>query len=1325
MYAETSEKKMTRARIGFALLCGLAVCCSVMYITADAGDEYMHEVIKGKDAGTSVASTDVLKAGVIYTETPDGRMRLMDYFNRVEKSIASEVATRKADIASVRAEMQRDFRFNARARYKLHKAMLKQMARNAKIAKDNLNRAMRRTQEKFAKQASLANRRQRATNARNRKTLAIAAADRRENAKNLRLAVSAWQKQTAAWAAATNAKIDRANRHVAANAAAITENAKKATKDLNNAMNSWNHKIARFSAGEKAANSKLGRQFKAQDKATRAWATNKINAMVASTGAQFAKVETKMAKNRHEVDMALRQATMRFAASLNAQKALEDRRYAQTVRNIQAARAEAKAKVSKATTEFKMGLLNLGTTVRRQVTKVNNRIDAAASVVRKNRAAQAKVNANIAAETRRMIKLGNKRYRAHLKHDAELQRLINKRQAETTRKLNKMSDSFNAKLQQIRKTLARDRKHAESRLTKETAKVWAAFSAQRALQAKKNAALEAATRRMKLDAWRNIRLAKASFRRKIHNLGRVVAKNDRAAEKKIAKLTGVVKRNAEKSAAGRKQIAILEQANKNELRTSIRKAIATGEKRAQLVEKRGKQMDKDTQWLINNNLKEKIAKLQRETNASVDQLAAEGKRARAALRRQMIYAVKSMAKVAKDDLALAMKDSVKTMNAFQKKASAAHKKSAADRARIAGTIKANAKDISRRIRDAVLFDARSQNALREETQKKIKNVHNRLDIFSLRMRQIAKANRAAVKAQMKATLTAISNEQRRARIALGKFSSADSKRQAASLAFLKKQLKKAAKEADDKFGKAYKQLAKDKAKFDRALGGATKKLNQALAKQAALADGRFSKTVKDLAAARKQATAQVKQLRQDFSVGLVAVTAESKRVNTRITGQISVVSGEVQTLKSNQITVNNRVKRELAEIRRVSNVRFSEAKRARGRLKALMDENKKAAAAEVKALEKGLNVKIAKLRARNARNSAQMASDLKSATKKLYGKMADMQKYNAKTAKKLNAATTAAATASRNALKRAQKGFATKMAMLTSVIAANAKRAQRATQKLTGVASNINKANKAARKNIRAQTSAMQADMNKRIVSAITTGEALGKAIQQRLSSNLKSTVRSMRVELAEGLDRAADRVLRTVSGKRHKMADNYLSLKAYSVAAVDKVIDYTAKGKGRNLSSIGDLVQTIGALGAAHAVKAQGLGMGGNKIRSVFSAKTIKVSNSLAAVNGLVNEYAGSCKLVRARWPMGLGKYLMDKLEVSMLSKGVLQVDKISGKKGNYVYINGRSVGLSNKLNDFASLAAKMSVYEAVLAKLTAKLPTTTKGQKVLKVLPPQWQGN
>merc|ERR1711887_426419 len=198
MYAETSEKKMSHARIAFALLCGLAVCCSVMYITAD-GDEYIHEVVSGAgdapayDAGTSVGSTDVLKAGQIYTETPDGSMRLMDYFNNVEKEIADEVANRKSAIASVRAQMARDFAFNAAARAKLKKEMLTKMAVNAKKCRDDLNDAMRKTQERFAKQARLANRRYRATLRRDRRTVKMANHDRREQAHNLRMAVKGWQ----------------------------------------------------------------------------------------------------------------------------------------------------------------------------------------------------------------------------------------------------------------------------------------------------------------------------------------------------------------------------------------------------------------------------------------------------------------------------------------------------------------------------------------------------------------------------------------------------------------------------------------------------------------------------------------------------------------------------------------------------------------------------------------------------------------------------------------------------------------------------------------------------------------------------------------------------------------------------------------------------------------------------------------------------------------------------------------------------------------------------------------------------------------------------
>merc|ERR1711988_1131434 len=232
-----------KSRVAIGLLCGLAVCCSVMYVTSD-GAEVIHEIITGKggkphDAGTSVDTTDVLKAGQIYSETPDGRMRLMDYFNNVEKEISDEVANRKADIASVRAQMARDFAFNSAARSKLKRQMMHKMAVNAKLARDHLAAAMRKTHREFARQAHLANRRYKATLRRDRRTRKLVRHDKREAKRNLKLAVSAWQKSTAAWAASTNARIDRMNKHVAANAAQIVTNAKKARKDLEVTMKQW------------------------------------------------------------------------------------------------------------------------------------------------------------------------------------------------------------------------------------------------------------------------------------------------------------------------------------------------------------------------------------------------------------------------------------------------------------------------------------------------------------------------------------------------------------------------------------------------------------------------------------------------------------------------------------------------------------------------------------------------------------------------------------------------------------------------------------------------------------------------------------------------------------------------------------------------------------------------------------------------------------------------------------------------------------------------------------------------------------------------------
>merc|ERR1712216_428982 len=220
--------------------------------------------------------------------------------------------------------------------------------------------------------------------------------------------------------------------------------------------------------------------------------------------------------------------------------------------------------------------------------------------------------------------------------------------------------------------------------------------------------------------------------------------------------------------------------------------------------------------------------------------------------------------------------------------------------------------------------------------------------------------------------------------------------------------------------------------------------------------------------------------------------------------------------------------------------------------------------------------------------------DLTQATKAVYEKMANVQKANMAASSALAASTTSAVTATANSLKRAKKMFATKIGMLTNVVVANAKRAERDLTALTGVVHNIAKAAAADRNLIKEQTKAMEADLNKAVTRAIQIGEAKAKAVEQRIAAHLKTSKRFLQVELSNRCEDAADKVFKIINGKRQKIADNYLSFKAYAVSAMDKVTDYTAKGKGRNLSSIGDLTMTVGALAAVKAPKAEGLGFGG-----------------------------------------------------------------------------------------------------------------------------------
>merc|ERR1711988_1737159 len=324
-----------------------------------------------------------------------------------------------------------------------------------------------------------------------------------------------------------------------------------------------------------------------------------------------------------------------------------------------------------------------------------------------------------------------------------------------------------------------------------------------------------------------------------------------------------------------------------------------------------------------------------------------------------------------------------------------------------------------------------------------------------------------------------------------------------------------------------------------------------------------------------------------------------------------------------------------------------------------------------------------KIRSKAAANSIEAARDLTAATKSMYETLSGVQLKamyeNKLSAKAIQKYETEAA---------GENAFGTKLNQLTNVVASNAKKVEKGFEVLTGVIRSEKAAAKADRELIKKQTSAMKMDMQKRISRAIQHGEAQAKRVAENARQSLAGMKKAMLIEISEKVESTADELFKSIQGNHQKLADNYLSLKAYAVTSKSALRAYVTKGKGKNLSSLGDLLMTIGALSSVKEPKAEGIGFGTDNIPAIFTGEKILLHDkgAVSKINGLVNEYTQTTNAVRMRWPMGLGKYLLSKLEESMLEKGVLQVDKVEGKSGNFVFINGHAVGLSNKLNDFES---------------------------------------
>jgi hypothetical protein len=1309
-----------------------------MYITSDgetALEDAPHSTGSGQDTfkPRSVESVDVQKAGILYTKTPDtlkkgkeGRERLLTFLDKIEANIAKEVASRKKDIAAIRVQMAKNMAYNQAARKKMKKMLLAKMAANAKKAKADLDEAMRQTQEKFAKAAKLENKRQRQTLRRAKKTREIMRKNKKEGAKNLATAVANQQRALSTLAQATNARIKSTNKHIAANAATIKSNAKKARKDLEKAMGRFDKKMANVNEEAKKGRSKLAAQAADQDKKFRQWANNKIKSIAAKTSAQFAKVRGKMAADRHHADMALSHTASRMNAALNAAKALQDKRFAQTVSDIAEAKKEANDRVNSFKTSFKADILHLSGVVNQQSAKLNARATQLAGTVKSNREEQAHLNAQVNAELKRMVKTGNDRYAEHLKKDKELHSLMKKNKEDTENNMAKMAASFYSQVGAIKKQMKKDRAHAEKALSGSTDALYKTLKDNQAAQDAENKAISAATHQAKLNAAAALREAKEGFTAKLGALTSTVKSNEQKHEKKLAHLTGVVAENAIKDAKGRAELKKISEFNKNQMKKAVADAVHQGEQRALQIEKKMKDVNAKTRAAMNMRITTEIGALANHIHGQISELNLSSKEARAAMRKEIQFAIKEAATLTKDNLKKTVQWAEGEFTKLNTNLANEAKMSAGERAALQAKITAEKAHAQAQIENAVAAQNKALSAHANFAEQEIGKTVKRVD---KNVKQMI-ADNEKVREQMKADTAALKGSLEAARKAavaqLAAVDAASVTRYNEVVKAVEDGLDAARESADARFTGVYETMLKDREALDEKLGARTAALNDAIAKRAAIEDERFSKTVKDIAAARTEAQAEVTQARKDMNAGVAAAVSIAKDVETRLMGEMQVISAMVISDKAAQININQKVEAEMDAMLKKSNKYELENKNARGVIRKLMDQYKQGAAEETAELAKKSRADIKKLRSEQAATLLDFKTELTSATKTLHKTLADNGEAQATALAGMTKDLATAQATSAGALGEAKEVFEAKVAALDDVITANARHFEARFGDLTGVVTDYKMAGDADRENIRMMRDTMVADLNKNIVRAIELGEAQIKQVEEEANANISTERKSLLTTITTSVENMADNVFKAQQEDRQKIADNYLSLKAYTAAAADKIADYLQKGKGRNLSSVGDLLNSIAAVSGTRTKPAQGPGFGGDSIPLVFSGANVKVENAVSKINGLVNEYIDEISQVKSRWRLGLGSYLIAKLEIAMGKAGALEVDKIEGKAGNYVFMNAHSVGLSSKLSDFEGLAVRMADYEAALSHLTSKLPNKkTAAKKETKVPPPEWQGN
>jgi len=1327
------EAKSANRSVAFALLCGLALCATVMYISADGADEIVAEGMEFAGIGPkAIGSIDVQKAGKLYTNTPDGYMHLLTYFEKIEGLIAKENAERVSDIQAIRAHMAKNMEYNEKARKDMKKDLLAKMAANAKQAKMDLAKSMRETQANFAKVAAHENAIRKKNAKQFRATRKLMRKNKREARRNLRAATATQQRALATLASTTNAHIAQTNKHISANAVQIATNAKRAQADLQKAMGQFNDKMANIREEAKKGRSKLVAQAADQDKKFRAYANNAVQAEINIEAKRFAKMRTTMATDRAHADHMMKSMSTKLTGALSAAAALNDKHFKSTVADIKLAKKQADDAVKAASRSFKMQTMQLRATAEEQTKKLKAQSSKLAGTVESNRIAQAATNRNVLAEQSRMRKMGQERFDMHAAKDKALGALIKKNREETKKKMFDMQDSFNNKLEEARAQMKKDRAHAANALKQSTNKLHATLAANDKAQKASNEALTGETARMAKDAADALRDTKLDFATRLSALNARAVRAAKKVDEKMKEATGIVEADALKNAEGRANLKIMADSNKRIINGAINDAINAGEARATAVEANMKKANKASADAISNKIDNDIAELRREVKAALFKVSLDSAASRKAMRKEVLAALKDANKETKDNLNSMVAWSTAEMVKLDSKFEEAKKLGAAQRKTMELQIAADKKHAISELQGAMGAQAKSLAAFTKETSDAIADTNKKIGDQEAQIEKNAKEVAGTIKANGDALQGQLNKAKNAAVTQLSVANKAAADRYAAAIKQVTDGVAAATKADDERFDKAAVDMAADRKKTKANLGTATTELNSAIAQHAALMDRRFTKDLPGEVKSFKDASAKrLADAKVDFGTANEAVLAELKQSEGRMMGDIMTLTGELLSHKQTMARTNSAVAKNVEGVFNLANKHKSESDRFHGDINRRINIDKAAASEEVKALQTKMTTELALVRAKMAADRRQAATDLTDATK-LLGEQMLKDKLAQDAANTGMAGDLTAAQAGIAAqLVKDKAQFKTSVNTLTNKITAADNAYKRQMKHVTGISNKYAAESKADRARVRAELSAMGKTMNKAISKAIQLGEARMVEEQSKAVRATEKTKKALVSTIGEEVEKMADTVFATVNSNRQQIADNYVSLKAYAVASIDTLEDYQKKAGSAPLAAVGDFLKSTAALSDVKAGIAAGVGAGASSIPAVFSGKSVKVKNPVNKINFMVNEYMSVLSGCKTRWSLGLGKYLLSRMDLNMQKKGVLEVDKIEGKAGDFVFINAHSVGLSSKLDDFEKLAVPMRIYQSILKKLTAKsikVKGINKGGVMVKpvyMTGAQWQGD